>query len=195
MFNRDPIRSLSWALQRALEHDLLSVDSPVASDLLGTQRSIGRRPREDECDVVLFGQVWSGEALGYRKADAELHFEQDTTVVVGPAQDACVYVSTQLLYHVNHPNRRFFQDLTAHSMAAKADAGAYEGRDDPVTEAVDIEVGAMLARLHAQVTSAEPQRAPLVASFLHRCAARFEGPAHEFESDACTLFAGDEHRH
>ena len=29
MFNRDPIRSLSWALQRALTHDLLDVDEPA----------------------------------------------------------------------------------------------------------------------------------------------------------------------
>jgi hypothetical protein len=195
MFNRDPIRSLSWALQRALKHDLLSVDTPLANDLLGKQRSVGRRPREDECDVVLFGQVWSGEALGYREADAQLHFEQDTTVVVGPAQDACVYVSTQLLYHVVHPNRRFYLDVAAHSMAPKAEADAYEGRDDPVTEAVDIEVGAMLARLHAQVKSGEPQRAPLVASYLHRCAARFEGPALERAPDACMSAPGDERRH
>ena len=99
---------------------------------------------------MLFGQVWSGDALGRLDAEAAQHFEQDTTVVVGPAQDACVYVATELLYHVIHPNRRFFLDVAAHSMAPKAEAGAYEGRDDAVTEAVDIEVGAMLARLLAR---------------------------------------------
>ena len=195
MFNRDPIRSLSCALQLALKHDLQGVDLALGGDLLGPQCGVCRRPREDECDVVLFGQVWSGEALGYDGADAQLQFEQDTTVVVGPAQDACVYFSTQLLYHINHPNRRFFQDVTAHSMAAKVAAGAYEGRDDPITEAVDIEVGAMLARLHAQVTTGEPQRAPLVARFLHRCAARLEDAVHESASNACTSGACDARRH
>jgi hypothetical protein len=173
MFNRDPIRSLSWALQHALKHDLLGVETPAAAK--GRKPVSRRRPREHECDVVLFGQVWSGDALGLQ-SDAPPRLEQDTIIVMGPAQDACVYVSTELLYHVIHPNRRFYLDVAAHSMAPKAEAGAYEGRDDPVTEAVDIEVGAMLARLHAQVKAGEPHRAPLVASYLHRCAARFEGP-------------------
>jgi hypothetical protein len=185
MFNRDPVRNLSWALQRALKHDLLGINGA----------STVRRPREDECDVVLFGQVWSGEALGHADADAAQHFEQDTTIVVGPAQDACVYVATQLLYHVIHPNRRFFLDVAAHSMAPKAEAGAYEGRDDVVTEAVDIEVGAMLARLHAQVKAGEPQRAPLVASYLHRCAARFEAPMRTSTLACCAPAANATRRH
>ena len=63
MFNRDPVRSLSWALQCALRHDLLGVDEAAADD--GSRCNACRRPREDECDVVLFGQVWSGEALGH----------------------------------------------------------------------------------------------------------------------------------
>ena len=185
MFNRDPIRSITWALERALDHDLLAVDSPLANDLLRGERSIGRRPRENECDVVLFGQVWTGEALGYGSCDAELRIEQDTTVIVGPETDACVYVSTQLLYHVLHPNRRFFQDVAAHSMAAKAEAGSYEGRDDPVTEAVDIEIGAVLARLHAQVKTGDSQRASLVACYLHRCAADFEVPLKDSITKVC----------
>lgn len=193
MFNRDPIRSLSWALQRALTHDLLGVKIPPAGD--GQRRATRRRPHEHECDVVLFGQVWSGEALGVRDDDASLRVEQDTIIVMGPAQDACVYVATQLLYHVIHPNRRFFLDVAAHGMAPKAEAGVYEGRDDPVTEAVDIELGAMLARLHAQVKFGEPQRAPLVASYLRRCAARFEAPQCSFTADCLVPLATRERRH
>jgi hypothetical protein len=174
MVHRDPVRSLRCALQCALKHDLLGIEVAGAK---GGSRCAVRRPHEDECDVVLFVQSWCGEALGHADANAGHHFEQDTTVVVGPAQDACVYVGTELLHHVLHPNRRFFLDVAAHSMAPKSEAVAYEGRDDPITEAVDIEVGAMLARLHAQVKVGEPQRAPLVASYLHRCAARFEVPA------------------
>lgn len=193
MFNRDPVRSLSWALQRALQHDLLGANGAGAGD--GRRCSTGRRPREDECDVVLFGQVWSGEALGRLDAEAAQHFEQDTIVVVGPAQDACVYAAMELLYHVIHPNRRFYLDVAAHSMAPKAEAGAYEGRDDAVTEAVDIEVGAMLARLLAQVKAGEPQRAPLVASYLHRCAARLEAPLRVANADCCPLVTASGRRH
>ncbi len=193
MFNRDPVRSLSWALQCALRHDLLGVDEAVADD--GSRCNACRRPREDECDVVLFGQVWSGDALGHAHSEAAQHFEEDTTVVVGPTQDACVYVAAELLYHVIHPNRRFFLDVAAHSMAPKAEAGAYEGRDDPVTEAVDIEIGAMLARLHAQVKAGEPQRASLVASYLHRCAARFEAPLRTSTPACCAPAANDARRH
>ncbi len=192
MFNRDPIRSLSWALQRALTHDLLDVDEPAVD---ARHRINRRRPRERECDVVLFGQVWSGEALGLKSDDAHLRLEQDTVVIIGPEQDACVYVSTELLYHVIHPNRSFFLDVAAHAMAPKSEARGYEGRDDPVTEAVDIEVEAMLARLHAQVKASEPQRAPLVASYLHRCAARFEAPLRAFTADRCALVNAGDRRH
>lgn len=177
MFNRDPIRSLTLALHSALDRDLKAVESTLAYDVHGQHSSAGRRPREEECDVVLFGQIWSGQALGLQGPGAARPLERDTTVVVGPEQDACVYVSTELVYHINHPNRRFFLDVAAHSMVPKADAPLYEGRDDPVTEAVDIEVSSMLARLHAQVKASEPHRAPLVASYLHRCAARFEARA------------------
>jgi len=172
MPNREPVRSLSWALQRALEQDLLGIQTAKDGDL-------PCRPREDECDVVLFGQFWTSKARGFSDAGARHHYEHDTVVVVGPAQDACVYVSTQLLYHVLHPNRRFFMDVAAQCMAPKADSAVYEGRDDAVTESVDIELASLLARLHAQVRRGEPQRAALVAKYLHRCAEHFEGPVRD----------------
>jgi hypothetical protein len=192
MFNRDPVRSLRAALQCALKHDLLAtIDNAGA----GRRRNDSRRPREHECDVVLFGQVWSGQALGHAEAEAAVCFEQDTTIVIGPEQDACVYAGMELIYHVIHPNRRFFLDVAAQSMAPKAEADAYEGRDDPVTEAVDIEVGAMLARLHAQVKAGEPQRAPLVARYLHRCAAGFEAPLRLSAPACCTAGTSAARRH
>jgi hypothetical protein len=189
MPNREPVRSLSWALRRALEHDLLDVPAKAADN---QPHNSGRRPREDECDVVLFGQFWSGEALGF-DAGGRRHFEHDTVVVVGPGQDACVYVSTHLLYHVLHPNRRFYMDLAAQCMAPRTDAALYEGRDDPVTESVDIELASLLARLHAQVRRGEPHRAALVAKYLHRCAEHFEGPVRD--AALGTLAAAGEHRH
>jgi len=168
MFHRDPIRNLRLALQHALLQDLIGVETAHRNGSVAR-----RRPREQECDVVLFGQVWSGEALGCQ-LDPSVRQEHDTIVVIGPAQDACVYVSTALLYHVAQPNRRFYLDVAAHSMAPRSEAPSYEGHNDPVSQAVDIEVQAMLAKLLAQVTASEPHRAPLVASYLHRCAARFE---------------------
>lgn len=191
MSHRDPVRSLSCALQCALKHDLLAVGEANGPG----GRSCRRRPSEDECDVVLFVQSWTGDALGHCDAGAGRHFEQDTVVVVGPAQDACVYVGEELLYHVTHPNRRFFLDVAAHCMAAKAESHVYEGRDDPITEAVDIEVGAMLARLHAQVKTGEPQRAELVARYLHRCAARLEAPLRSSVPAGCEAAGNDARRH
>jgi len=193
MFHRHPIRSLSRALQQALEQDLLSVETPTVAE--GRPSIATRRPREQECDTLLFGQVWSGDPPGLRNDTGPLPVELDTVVVVGPAQDACVYVSTELCYHVIHPNRRFYLDVAAHSMAPKAQAKAYEDRDDAVTEAVDIEVEAMLARLHAQVQAGEPQRASLVASYLRRCAARFEGPTCPPTSERWALAPTDERLH
>lgn len=176
MNNRDPIRSLTWAVQRALADDLDPVSSPLVEDLLVHDRPVGRRPRREECDVVLFGQSWTCGAIGYHDGEADEVIEQDTTVVVGPCQDAAVYVSTQLLYHVRRPNRRFWMDVMAHCLLPKSDAALYDGRDDAVTESLDVEIEATLARLHAEVRTADPRRVPLIARYLHRCASRFEQP-------------------
>ena len=108
MFNRDPVRSRRAALQCALKHDLLATIDHAGA---GRRRNNSRRPREHECDVVLFGQVWSGQALGHAEAEAAMRFEQDTTIVIGPEQDACVYAGMALVYHVIHPNRRFFLEF------------------------------------------------------------------------------------
>jgi hypothetical protein len=168
MFRRDPVHSLAHALHRALWHDL---------DARRARHGADARPREHECSVILFGQLWSDQALGLCGGGHDRHRELDTVVIIGPAQDACVYVATRLLYHVAQPNRRFFLDVAAHAMAPSADAHLYEGRDDCITEAVDIEVGVLLARLHAQVKEGEPQRARLIARYLRRCAERFESKA------------------
>jgi hypothetical protein len=161
MFHRDPVHSLAHALHRALWHDLHGA----------------RRPRKEDCSIVLFGQVWSSRALGAGNAEAAFHAELDTVVIVGPAQDACVYAGNRLVCHVLHPNRRFYLDVAAQCMAPAEDAACYEGRDDGVTEAVDIELASALARLQVQVKGLEPQRAPLVARYLRRCAERFEPAA------------------
>jgi hypothetical protein len=77
-------------------------------------------------------------------------------------------------------------------MAAPAAAACYEGRDDSVTEAVDIEFASLLARLQAQVQAGEPHRAALVARYLRRCAKRFEAQAPHAVNAA---WGGVERRH
>lgn len=175
MLNRDPIQSLSCAIQQALQRDLSVVETMSPRESSDVKAAVGRRPRPDECDVVLFGQPWSGQEVGDSPSDHDRYFDLDTTVVVGPAMDACVYVASRLLYHLQHPNRRFFLDLAGHQLVSRADV--YEGGDDPITEAVDMELGSMLARLHAQVLASEPNRAALVAKYLRRCAEGFEAPS------------------
>lgn len=147
---RHPVRSLTWAMIRALEQDLSGIDSPVASNLLTAQSSvpIQARPLEKDCSVVMFTQVWSVDDLGFARQPSDpVAIEAETVVITGPCGDACVYVSTQLLYHVASPNRRFFLDLAAQHMRGKAEASLYEGRDSSDEEAFDYEVAGALARL------------------------------------------------
>jgi hypothetical protein len=169
MFMRDPVGHLAHALHRALAYDLLPVPGSA-------------RPGEHDCDIVMFRQSWPALALGEPAVTGAGLHDLDTVVVIGPAQDACVYAGARLLYHVLVPNRRFFLDVAAHAMSAPADAAGYEGRDDSVTEAVDIEFAALLARLQAQVQAGEPHRAALVARYLRRCAMRFDAQAPRTES-------------
>ena len=70
---------------------------------------------------MLFGQSWTCGALGYHDGEAKVVVEQGTTVIVGPCVDAAVYVSTQLLYHVRHPHRRFWMDLMSHCLLPSSD--------------------------------------------------------------------------
>jgi hypothetical protein len=165
MIHRDPVHSLAHALHQALWHDLLMQHGPGAPP---------RRPREQDCSIVLFGQVWSAGALGVSDSTQAGHHELDTVVIVGPAQDACVYAGRHLVCHVLHPNRRFYLDVAAQCMAPAEEAACYEGRDDGVTESIDIELAAALARLQVQVKRLEPQRASLVARYLRQCAERFD---------------------
>jgi len=174
---RHPVQSLTCALVRALERDLNGVESPLANDLLATHSGepLNTRPDEKDCTVVLFSQSWSPQALGYVDGSGdEAHVEAETIVVTGPCGDACVYVSTQLLYHVHAPNRRFFLDVAAQQMRSRSDAALYEGRDTADEEALDYEVAGALARLRAvamRLDSAETER---IARKLHDCAAELQ---------------------
>jgi hypothetical protein len=158
---RHPVRSVSHALQQAIDEDL---DDVAFGGAL-------RRPRRDECSVVLFSQAWSARALGRDGGSVDA----DTVVVTGPAGDACVYASTRLLYRVAHPNRRFFLDVAAQQMAATP--AAYDGRDEADLEAIDYEVSGALARLYGAAHGLEARAAAGVSRVLRDYAQRFEALA------------------
>jgi hypothetical protein len=176
---RHPIQSLTSALMRALDHDLDGVESAVATDLLasGPAKSLTARPAEKDCTVVLFSQSWTTQALGFNAATCDCtHVDAETVVVTGPRGDACVYVSTQLLYHVRSPNRRFFLDVAAQHMRAKAEAHQYEGRDSADEEAFDYEVAGALARVRAVASRLDGAEAERIARRLADCADELRRP-------------------
>ena len=174
---RHPVRSLTWAMIEALEHDLNSVAPPIANDLLTTQSGVPSeaRPEEKDCSVVMFTQTWAKGDLGLnRDQEARSSIDAETVVITGPGGDACVYVSTQLLYHVTTPNRRFFLDVAAQRMRAKADASVYEGRDSSDEEAFDYEVAGALARVCGAVRHLGSRDADRVIRKLRDCVAEVE---------------------
>jgi len=85
----------------------------------------------------MFTQAWRCGELGFERSPESEIVESETVVVTGPAGDACVYVAMQLLYHVARPNRRFFLDVAAQCLRAKAQCGEYDGRDTEDQEAFD----------------------------------------------------------
>ncbi len=176
---RHPVRSLTWAVMRAIEQDLAGVDSPTVNDLLTTEGGhITIRPRIEECSVVMFTQVWRRGELGFGRDGDHDCIEAETVVITGPAGDACVYVSTQLLYRICSPNRRFFLDVAAQCMRGKMASGIYEGRDSEDQEALDYEVAGALARVCGALQMMEGQDAGRVARMLRDCIEHVEATAH-----------------
>lgn len=168
---RHPVQTLEWALTQALERDLGGVESALANDLITASAPISCRPRATQCQVVLFSQSWRGSDLGFeRGVDAGEHVEAETVIVTGPAGDACVYVSTQLLYRIERPNRRFFLDVAAQQLRGKGESARYEGRDSADEEAFDFEVAGALARLREAVRHGEPGDGERVARVLGQVA-------------------------
>ena len=130
---------------------------------------------EKDCSVVMFTQTWSvGDLDLTRQQSDRSAIDAETVVITGPCGDACVYVSTQLLYHVTSPNRRFFLDLAAQHMRAKEEASVYEGRDSSDEEAFDYEVAGALARLCGAVRHLDGRDADRVIRKLRDCVAEVE---------------------
>lgn len=169
---RHPVRTLQWALMQAAERDLsgLEVDS-VSRTLTGSEgRPVLCRPSEAQCAVVLFEQSWKAADLGLGHGDPEEPIAAETVIVTGPAGDACVYVSTHLLYHVQAPNRRFFLDVAGQQMRPKSEHQVYEGRDTADLEALDFEVAWALARVKGAAMHASTDDAAHIALQLEKFA-------------------------
>jgi len=177
---RHPVQSLSWAMSRALEADLAGVESAEATALLSKESGppVRVRPDAGECSVVLFTQTWTEAELGFDRRVSEAFVDAETVVITGPCGDACVYVSTQLLYHVASPNRRFFLDLAAQHLKGRHDRLLYEGRDSVDEEAFDYEVAGALARVCGALRRCGPADAERVARQLRACLDEVELAGH-----------------
>lgn len=156
MNQRNPVHNVSSALDDAVAEHLLSVPG---------DDSLPRRPLPEECELVMFAQSFWGSGAS--------SVEGETVIVIGPMNDACVYFSGRLAYHVPHPNRRFFLDVAAQLMAGIEDSARYEGRDDAETESMAYGIEMEISRLHAALRLGGRERAGLVAKLLRFYADRF----------------------
>jgi hypothetical protein len=173
----NPVQSLTGSLEDAIERQLQGVPSALADTLLGPTpdgRTRTRRPRLDECQVVMFSQCWEARELGFSTVRAEHWVEGETVVVLGPMNDACVYLCGQLHYKLLQPNRRFFLDLAAHSLAGAAECGRYDGRDEPEIECMDYSIEMELSRLQGSMAHGDAAGACMVAGLLRCYARRFD---------------------
>lgn len=84
-----------------------------------------RRPQPEECDVVMFPQVWGSTALGFDGVGGAAITKAYTVIVIGPAGDACVYFSGRLAYKAQSLNPAFMADMAARNMSAVFDSAKY----------------------------------------------------------------------
>ena len=165
---KHPVITLTAALTNALERDLQGVEQPGAA---GTAT---RRPLATECTVVMFTQTWKCAEINVDGPRDDQYADAETVIVSGPEGDACVYVSTRLLYKVEHPNRRFFLDVAAQQMRGHGQRHCYDGRDSADQEAFDFEIAGALARARGAARQLERCDAERVARMLRQCLEEFE---------------------
>lgn len=84
-----------------------------------------RRPRGDECNVVMFMQMWGSTALGFGGMGGAAMTPAYTVIVKGPAGDACVYFMGRFAYRVPTRNAAFMADMAAQRMASVQNANKY----------------------------------------------------------------------
>ena len=179
---RNPINTLSHALLHAIELGLNGVPSEAATRLLGPTENGPRRRRPvlSECEVVMFCQTWQPDEMGFNDCNGGKHVEGEVVIVIGPQRDACVYFACQFAYHLASPNRAFFLDVAAQSMAPIHRSGRYDGPDGEEVESIEYCIEMHMSRLHA-VMSQSPARARAIAELLRGYADKFAGLASNAE--------------
>lgn len=144
MIAGDVVSSVAYAVVSAITNDLLPLMVPeirfeLDPGVPGTRRvetgeTIARRPTEGQCEVYVFPQVWSSTALGFGGLGGQAITTAYTTVVIGPAGDACVYFGKRLAYHIAQPDRQVLaKDIAQARMVSVAESGRYKqqlGDDD-----------------------------------------------------------------
>jgi len=129
------ISSLSFGVVSALVKDLMPYPEPVyrfdRSDGMhnkrvdtGTIRPV--RPREDQCQIFLFKQVWGSTSLGFGGIAGQAMTSAFTTVVIGPVGDACVYFGCRFAYHIKNPSQLLFEHIAACSLMEVSMGHKYE---------------------------------------------------------------------
>lgn len=127
----DPLLTLHDSLADARLVTLYPVKSPrfkyVTSDTpdpvtksrvkkVKTDEFDERRPYVDEMDVHMFPQTWGSTALGFGGIGGAAMTTAYTVIVRGPQGDYAVYFSGRLAYHIENPERRFFEDIAKGQM-------------------------------------------------------------------------------
>lgn len=115
------IRSLAFALSRALDHDLPDHEHKRRDG------SVSKfRPHEDLVEVYHFPQTWSDTSIGFGGVGGQAFTRAYTTVVIdNETRYACVYFAGRLAYKVEHVKQVFGEDLRNHSMAGVEKSGRY----------------------------------------------------------------------
>ena len=88
----NPINSIAMSLGRAL---LVDLENPEPWAVM-----------PQDCKTTMFQQVFETvcEIVPYKTLE-------DVVIIQGPSNDICVYRSGYLLYKVEKPNKKFFEDL------------------------------------------------------------------------------------
>ena len=118
----DPLNAMASAMYSAIAKDLPDITWTRRD---GTPRT--RRPHSDDVSVHQFPQNWSSTALGFGGVGGAAMTTADTTIIECGAHCA-VYFAGRLAYVVENPNRRFWEDAGARSMADVGRKGQYQRR-------------------------------------------------------------------
>lgn len=83
---------------------------------------------ENELEWYGFQQAWGNTTIGFGGIGGQAITASTMLVVIGKI--AYVYSNGGLLYTVNHPKSKFFEDLRRFHMAARSMKGKYDNEND-----------------------------------------------------------------